>query len=240
MNISAESASQKLARRIRALLAKAADPGVTEAEALAFGEKARELLEAHQLTLSDVELAAEGTLLVAAPQDRFGVWQWITPAIGRYCECRQWQSSASKQVKLLGLRSDAEFAGWLLSSLTDFVERQRVAFAFTSAELTPASLHDFMAGCGHRISERLDELTHARRTAAAAQQLAGDASGTALVVARSALVASAFAALGLTLVAGRAKSANPGASAFAAGRQAGNSAGFGRPVGASAAPKLLR
>jgi hypothetical protein len=46
----------EIAGRIKGLLAKTVDNGCTESEALSAALKARELIEKHQLCLSEVEL----------------------------------------------------------------------------------------------------------------------------------------------------------------------------------------
>ena len=51
-----ETQKDKMAHKIRALMAKAEDSAATEAEAVAAAEKAKELLDKYQLDLGAVQL----------------------------------------------------------------------------------------------------------------------------------------------------------------------------------------
>jgi hypothetical protein len=51
---------ERVARLVRALMAKTTEAGTTEAEAMTAAEKIRELLETHQMNMSEAELISDG------------------------------------------------------------------------------------------------------------------------------------------------------------------------------------
>jgi hypothetical protein len=234
------SEGSELAAKIRALLAKTVDNGCTEAEAMAAAVKAKQLMDQYQVGLSDIELEEEGYVRGTAqcPEARkFNAQDWLASAIEAYTETRSWKTHAGYQKKwryvFFGLRSDVEFANWLLKSLECFAWQKAEEYAVRSGNTDYLSKRNFVMGCCERISERLREETTARTrkqtTAAAAL------GGRALVVVKYQLVQREYDKLGLKL--GKLYSSGftcGGADgARGAGRSAGDSASFGRPVGGS-------
>jgi hypothetical protein len=240
----------KMAHKIRALLAKTVDKGCSEAEAMAAAIKAKELIDAHQINLSEYELEQEGFTRGKAEkpwQRRFNVQWALCAVIASFCEVKVWGSyeangtrRSEKRVVFFGLQSDVEFANWLLVALESFIWSNADQF---EQELRMKQgpnaggyyvKRDFAMGACARIGERLREAIKARTP-----QVMGD--GRSLMIVKQALVQREFNKLGFKLGSGTAQSFNRGdapADAYAAGRAAGDRASFGRPVGASSGPRL--
>jgi len=228
---------QTIAARVRALLAKTTEAGATEAEAMAAANKARELMDKYQLDLGAIGMEAEGCTTgyaEANPYKNFHIRWRLAHAVKEFCDCKAWAATSFKPYKLafFGLRSDVEFAEWLIASLEDHVRRSAAEFMLSNPPLSRYSKKprwqaekDFMWGCLTRISERLKEATNARK----AQMQGG--TGTSLIVVKGALVDAEYAKLGHKLRGGGNEKVHLGnASAYDAGKAAGDRASFGRPV----------
>jgi hypothetical protein len=234
---------KSVAARVRALLAKTVENGATEAEALAAAEKASELLQKYQLTLTDAELRSEGVTeervdghqpASGKVDKKFNIKRNLSVAVARFCECKVWRSRGWKdeQLVFLGLRSDAEFAVWLVDSLTLFVSTESARYVasrdWPDGPTRWKARASFIDGCCSRISGRLYKLASERD-----KSDAKTATGTSLVVVKGALVTEAHEkarkALGLHKSRSRGRDISDG-GAFAAGAAAGERAAFGRPV----------
>jgi hypothetical protein len=221
---------QEIAARIRALLAKTVDKGCTEQEAVAAAAKAKELMDRHQVDLSETELEEEGFAKGKAEspeQRKFNVQDRLGSSIADYCEVKAWKTYAGHRKRwrfvFFGLRSDVEFANWLLNGLE--------AFVWQKADEYGGSYFDkrnFAMGCADRITERLRAEVKARK-----QKPVTMSSGRDLVVVKQAIVQREFDKLGMRFRSCRSSSYCSGGSdaAHAAGYQAGDGASFGRPVG---------
>lgn len=227
---------KEIAARIKALLAKTVDKGCTEEEAMAAAAKAKQLMDKYQIDLSEADLEAEGFVkgvAERAERRRFNVQNWIARAIAEYCDCKYWSTAKlevdaktgkvrrTSPIVFFGLRSDVEFANWLLKALEAFTWAQADRFGGNYYER-----RNFAMGCSQRISERLIEEAERRKQ--------GDvtmATGTSLVVVKDKLVAREFDKLGLKLRKTYSSYTHGGSrNANAAGRAAGDRATFGRPV----------
>jgi hypothetical protein len=229
---------QSLFRKIKALLAKTTENGCTENEAMAALDKARAMMDAHDI--SDTDLAFDGEKVERETVDRGedNIRWHLCGGVAKFCDCRVW-GSGKTQIVFLGLQSDAIFAGWLLDTLEKFVRRYSLSFLADMGRAVggetdlfgaPLNGHDreykrrsFVQGCVSRISERLHQAAAER-----ASTVCGN--GRALVPVKNALVETAFRNLGLNLRKGRARSVNADSGAFNRGRLAGDKATFGRPV----------
>lgn len=223
---------EKVASVVEALLAKTTENGATEAEAMAAAEKARELMDRHQIDLGEVGMQREGVHKVSIKRGHYktlAVKDRLAHFVSEFCDCRVWLTKSSDQMHFFGLRSDAEFATWLIGSLEQFVGNGALAFIagqpFMEARVRWEAEKAFVLGAIDRINQRLAELTRNRR----ATMAKGD--GKSLVVVKGALVASEFQKLDLTLgKGGRLGAAAKDRGAYGAGRAAGDKASFGRPV----------
>lgn len=219
---------QSISTRIRALLAKAADAGVTEHEALAFAAKARELMERYQLGLSDLELREEGVATRGVSIFSLTVGKALAVNLALYCDCKVWGDYKAGQMKFFGLRSDTELAEWLYVALVSFVQQETLEWALAGGALK-SEVEDFAIGCAMRISDRL-------REAAASRQPSG--TGKALMVVKNALVTEEFAKLNLRLRYG-GRTHQRASEAYGAGASAGERANFGRPLSGAKVAGLL-
>jgi hypothetical protein len=238
---------KSLFRKIKALLAKTTENGCTENEAMAALDKARAMMDAHDI--SDTDLAFDGEKVERETVDRGkdNIRWHLADGVGKFCDCRVW-GNGNSQIVFFGLQSDAIFAGWLLDTLEKFVRRNSLAFladvgrpvsGVTDLFGAPLNGKDreykrrsFVQGCVSRIYERL-------RQAAAERASTVCGNGRALVPVKNALVETAFRELGLSLRKSRAGKGKADFGAFDRGRQAGDRATFGRPVKGGARPLAI-
>ena len=226
--------------KIKALLAKTTVNGCTEAEAMAALDKARQMMDAYDVT--DTDLAFDGEKVTQERVDRDDPdnirWQ-LCSGVGKFCDCRVWGERATDKIVFLGLETDAGFAAWLLDTLEQFVRRQSLQFLADmgravggETDLFGAPLNgadrehkrrSFVFGCVTRIAERL-------RKAAAEREIKSAGNGRSLVVVKNALVTDAFRKLNITLRSSRSRGIDADPYAFGRGQQAGDRANFGRPV----------
>lgn len=230
---------KNVTRKIKALLAKTVESGATEAEAMSAFTKAHELLNEYQLSLSDLDIREEGTAHIEKDMDIIA--QRMSTKVGRYCECKVWKSDWVRNVKIvnrkkvdmgyytkinfIGIKTDADFAEWLLFALTNYVAGQEMNFLFSSDNTNEYAGDDFISGCIKRINTRLQEEIDRR------ELMKFTSSGRDLVPLKNAMISEAFAKLGVNLV------NSPGYAtrivderAFAKGIRAGDGVSFNRPV----------
>jgi hypothetical protein len=228
----------EIGARIQALLAKTTENGCTEAEAMSAMMKARELIEKHQFSLSEVELRADGFIQgwTDAPEVRkLNVQYSLMMAVAAFCEVKTWHQDG--RVVFFGLRSDVEFATWLLKGLEQFVWQAADVHALESGEKSYLDKRNFCVGCCDRIIERLQTEVMLRKIKPGIMR----DNSKSLVVLKSAMVEEEFACLGICLTtSSRSMTIGGSARSGDAGRAAGNKAGFGRPVNGGRAVKAIR
>lgn len=118
---------ETIAARIEALLNKTTENGATEEEALMAMQKASELMAKYQLNMTEVQLAAEG-LTHCAIEFKSSLEEQLAfklcLAIGAATETRVWRidgfGSVRPKFSFFGLRSDVDFAEYLLKTLVQF------------------------------------------------------------------------------------------------------------------------
>ena len=233
---------ETIARLIRALLAKTTDRGCTEGEAMAASAKARDLMDRYQIDLGSVGLEEEGVDTKGQTSVRvrsLKIGDYLSLAVATYCDCLTWRSGAAKEIKFFGLRSDVEFAGWLLDALSNYVKRASQSYVSgrtTDPRYRWSLQKEFVMGAIVRILERLKEAADARKV-----QQQGASDSWALGVVKGALVTREFGKLGLKLRAHTSRGVGVGnGNAFQAGRAAGDGASFGRPVGGGVVLRIAR
>ena len=132
------AALDKLKLRIQALRAKTIDNGCTEEEALSAAAKVAELLDRHDLSLTDVELRAapcERRAYETRRKKRIPLDDCIG-AIAHFCDCRVWReknAAGETSYVFFGLRSDIEVAHYL-TELIDAAVRAELGRFKTSAD----------------------------------------------------------------------------------------------------------
>lgn len=230
---------QDLAARVRALLSKTQANGATEAEALSAAAKARELMDKYHLDHGSLGMEEEGTQRYDQPfgnlrkrVDRraYEVKKFLFQPIGQFTDTKGWHSGNNSAFSFFGLRSDTDFAGWLLESLSTFVIQQAIAYEVTrlldsddAHEVTEDEERSFLDAACRRIRERLFDL---------ARERTGSNTGRELISLKNVLVQRDFDKLGIRFNGGVSVGMGGRHSgAAAAGRSAGDRASFGRPVG---------
>lgn len=197
------AALDKLRMRIQGLRAKTIANGCTEGEALAAAAKVAELLDRHDLSLTDVEIghasceqrAYETHLRKRIPLDD------CIGAIADFCDCRVWRErtrSGEVRYVFFGLRPDIE-AAHCLTGLIDGAVRSKLGRykatddyrRFRHKERHEANA-SFMLGMVASIADKLAAMK-ARRGEA------GKGTGRDLVVLEASVVDAEVDKLGLTL-----------------------------------------
>jgi hypothetical protein len=152
------------------LLQKTAANGATEAEALAAAEKARELMDHYQIEARSVGLEKEGAFKVAILRGHYktlAVKDRIAYAVAQFCDCKVWLTKSTDEMHFFGLRSDAEFAGWLVQSLAAHVAAGALSYIANEPRMEARPRWEaekaFVLGACVRISERLIQLAAERQ-----------------------------------------------------------------------------
>ena len=214
-------ARKKMLERVRAMLNT---EGRTEAEMMAFLAKARELMATYDIDESELkEQAEKAEIHRTAPSDPYEIKKNLCVNVGRFTSTKAFRTR-DQVINFAGKPSDIIFATWLLDTLQRFVMRalrqhQKELIQkgkFHSNNLTSAS---FVAGCTHRINEKLKELAPVNW-----------ATTQELIVKE----------LNMSLTKGRASRKNISEKDAAAGVKAGDSARFDRPVGADGSQRRLK
>ncbi len=214
------SPMEKLRTRIAALLAKTVANGCTEAEALAAAAKVAELLDRHQLTIGQVELARSPCRRqeYRPPKKLRAAMEACIAAIADYCDCKAWieKDAEGPLCVFFGLEADLELA----ASVTPMVEAalRAGAQAYKRSRKVVSYRHDesgsFLVGMALGMADKLAALK-SRRTAG---------HGRYLVPVKRIQVDAEFAKLGLSFRSGGPSGRKLWAGAFDAGIAAG--AGF--------------
>jgi hypothetical protein len=239
-----ETNQDKLLARIKALLSKTVEAGATEAEEMTSAAKARELIEKYQLDLGAEELRREGFVrkTIEAESVRFAFARRILLAINEFCEVKTWTEGfrgiIPTRICVLGLASDAEFAGYLIESLANFalagaglhVAAARKMAIAVAAPMTAAESREayrsYLLGCANRISLRLREMARQRK----AQMPSAGSYGALIQLDKPALIDAEMDRLGIHLRKGSGLTGGGDRGSFEAGQKHGAKASFGRPV----------
>ncbi|BAE49231.1 DUF7168 domain-containing protein [Paramagnetospirillum magneticum] len=213
----------KLKARLQALRAKTTANGCTEEEALAAAAKVAELLDQHDLSVSDLDIReeqCERAVIDTRRKQRQPISACV-PAIAAYCDCKVWleKDEAGIRYVFFGLRPGIEMAHYVYDVVMaamrggwdHYVRSQRFIHHRRDEKSS------FQFGMAVSIAEKLiamkDERDEANRRS----------SGRDLVVVRHAVVDAEYEKLNLNLRRGRASGKKVEASAFQAGQTAGQS-----------------
>ena len=229
-----------IAAKIRALLNMTTENGASENEQVIAIQKARKLMDEHNLSMDEVQLKAEGVdefhWLDATPEQvrilrKSGLWH----SIANLAEVKYWNHTASRsrtrrtfKPMFFGFSGDVMFAKWLAQSIINTV--QRAADAYIKS--LPKEKHNAMVkfsfayGMARRISDRMDDEVAARN---AGRAFAGK--NAVMVIDKMALVDEEFAnKFKFKLATARASGVRLNAAAHGAGADAGASTTWSRPV----------
>lgn len=239
--------------KIRALLAKTAANGCTEAEAMAAFEMARKLMERHQIDMDEANTPED---VETKPMDHRRaesreIRMELIVALSRYTETRVWQTGSGNaaRITICGLQSNVIFAEWLLEALESFIVRGANEYMLTLNEGATVGgsrassrfreQADMFGGLGFKTQGRhYSKMQLARMREdyikAAAIEIgrrlmeAAPKQGKAVELAEAAMKRN-----GIVLSKGRSHSAGSiDPSAGEAGRSRGQAAQFNRPVNA--------
>jgi hypothetical protein len=219
------AALDKLTIRIQALRAKTIENGCTEDEALSAAAKVAELLDRHDLSLTDVELRAapcERRAYETYRKKRIPLDDCIG-AIAHFCDCRVWReknAAGENSYVFFGLRSDVEVAHYL-AELIDAAVRAELGRFKTSADYRRFRHQDrhlanasFALGMVASIADKLVAMK-------ASRDQVNLGTGRALVVVKTAVVDAEFDKLGMQLRTQRRSSRTVSMTAYEAGGVAG-------------------
>ncbi|AWL96112.1 MULTISPECIES: DUF7168 domain-containing protein [Bradyrhizobium] len=227
----------KLKLRIQALRAKTIANGCTEDEALSAAAKVAELLDRHDLSLSDVELRAspcERRVYETYRKKRIPLDDCIG-AIAHFCDCRVWREKnpAGENIYVFfGLGADVEVAHYL-AELIDGAVRAELGRFKTSVDyarfrhqerhLANAS---FALGMVASIAQRLVAMK-------ASRDQVNESTGRGLVVLKTSVVDAELDKLDLKLRTARSTSRMVSMTAYEAGGAAGASLAINPGLGES-------
>jgi hypothetical protein len=226
----------RLLDKIRALLSKTQENGCTEAEAFASLDKARALMDAYEVTSEELRLTREEADIIfkAARNDEYGVRSWLGFPVSRFCDCRT-LTNRNGDICFVGLRSDVQFADWLLDHLANFVRAELAAFLIGRTEEHDNRrrlINSFVYGCTGKISGRLLALV------ALSAQRARD-NNRALVVIKTQKIDAFLAERGIHLPPPKRRGCpDSSVDGYNAGVSAGDRASFNRPVSGDTARRL--
>lgn len=190
---------EKIAARIRALLAKTVENGCTEDEAIAAAEKAAEMLARYNLTVDEVQMRASPFARhTETHDDATGPRLWkVADPIAKITGARYWQSRAGVhpvEISFFGFEHEVLVAQYLLeicaNAMRSQEERLRREYRLLVPRAQMRKIVPFLDGMSDRLHRRLKELIPPATT------------GTGLVVLRNALIDEA---LGMKLESMRAR-----------------------------------
>lgn len=153
-------ARKKMIERIKAMLNSG---GRTEAEMMAFLAKAQELMATYNISEDDLNVAEKARIHKTDPSDPYDIKKVLCVNVGKFTSTKAFRDR-EQIINFAGKESDILFATWLLDTLQMFIMRELRAYQKKlitekgiahSNNLTSAS---FVAGCAHRINEKLKEL----------------------------------------------------------------------------------
>lgn len=238
-----EKSISEIVERIRALRAKAADDGATEAEAMQAAALAAKLLSKHNIAEADLRDKKEDMKAETVGASNYTsrlpyITRFVFSQIEKLTETKAYSSSG--QMKFIGVGADPEMAIYLYELILGASEREWKRFWATeknkpvhkeqaSRSYTNYVKRGFIAGFGYRISQRLAEMVKEKQ-AAYAKQVKDTAAGTALVIKKQDLIKQEELSLNLrpapkTRHRERSKIGN------LAGVAAGDKVNLGRPLG---------
>jgi hypothetical protein len=126
---------EELLAKIRALLSKTIEAGCTESEAMAALQKAQAMMDVYDVSDEELQLVKEekATAQFYEEHDPHGVKRGLAYAVNKFAGTMCWTYRGEGKRAICGLPADVEFAEFLLGALDEFVKREYVRFAITSA-----------------------------------------------------------------------------------------------------------
>lgn len=224
-----------LIKKIKALLSKTVENGCTEAEAMNALAMAQAMMDTYDVSVDEIEQTKKEEAVreeMKDMRDPHHIRAHITVKISEFTNTKAWRNEFKSQkfkYNFVGLRSDVDFALWLVEHLTLFVQRELKNYLWVHGHqsLEPASkrrvINGFVIGCCYRINQRLEELIEQGR-------FKRNENANALVVVKNELIVRKMQEIGINLRKPRQRGAKCEPDGYAAGKAAGDRANFGRPV----------
>src|SRR5262245_58321689 len=215
---------ESVLNKIRALLAKTMENGCSEAEAMTALGKAQAMKDAYAVTEAELNLTKEEKAILRreppGTKDPNRIKWFLTRAVSDFCNCESWRQFRREGggIVFCGLPADAQFATWLLDTLTNFVQADLINFLLDAGpghEERRETIRGFVMGCTDRVSDRLRKLCEQSATLATSN-------AKALVVIKDAAVKAKLNELGIHLCTGSSSCGAWDSSSYAAGRAAGD------------------
>lgn len=236
--------NEKLMKRIAALLQKTVENGCTQEEALAAAETAERMMREYQITQSEAELGAEGTILEEIPLyesgsmkfgKEFHIKDLISVQLGKLCTTKSWMNEQKGVLCVIGLKSDIDLFAYLIDMLS--VKCWQLAVERTAhiqgerRGYRRNFILGFVSGLGRKIREVVEERED--------DKTYKTSDGKSLVLVKTGIVDSRYGkeTAHLNLDNGR-KSYSTDKKMHLAGFSEGRKANLGRPVGGKATLQL--
>lgn len=228
-----------LARKIRALMAKANDPSVTEAEAASYAAKVQELLVKNGLSMQDIKEPDVERADVGGSDFDEKKKRWTSPSRRAllHSVCRFYMCEAigpargMRDWKIIGRPHNVEVA----ISMTEYLINTTIRLSNQwGRENVGLNIIDFRKGCMMRLGERLDEM-RSQKTAAEKPTWNGSNPGNlpALFLSEKQLVKN-YMDSKMNIKWSKSRPIRAGAAGFAAGRRAGSEMSLHGQVGGGA------
>jgi hypothetical protein len=225
----------RLKSRIQALRAKTVANGCTEQEALGAAAKVAELLDQHDLSLTDIEIREEPCerAVIETHRKQRGPLDGCVNAIAEFCDCRVWRERndfGEFRYVFFGLSPDVAVAQYVADLVSTAMATDAAQFKSTrdyrrtrtgDRRLVSAS---FLHGMAASVSARLLAMKQERDTVNAG-------TGRDLVVVKQAVVDGELERLGMTFSRPRASGQTIARNAFEAGQAAGRGLAINPGIG---------
>ena len=193
----------KLRARIQALRSKTIENGCTEDEALSAATKVADLLDRHDLSLTDIETRdeqCERVAFVASRKKRIPL-EGCIGAITAFCDCRAWREKTAMgelRYVFFGLPADAT-AALYLTELVDAAVRAELGRYKTSPEYLRFKHNErHMANASFALG-MVDSIASKLLALKAARDEHNRSSGRDLVIIKASVVEAELAKLGVQL-----------------------------------------
>lgn len=219
--------NESILHKIRSMLAKTVENGCTEAEAMAALGIAQRMMAEYEVTAEDLELEDEKAVIEYSHVKDVRNIRWkLCYWVARFTDTYSYGNK--REINFVGLKSDVDFAIWLVETLARFVDAQLKSYLWANGYQSikdPAIkrkiINGFVIGCTDRINRKLAEMVSKRPSTT---------NSTALVVAKDALIKEAIKDIKIGNSDNRGRPMKAYRNAVEAGSKAGENASFGRPV----------
>ncbi len=226
---------EDIARKIRALLAKAEDSAATEGEAVAASQKAKELMDKYQISMGEAELLEDGfenKRFTAETREQNFISQGLAPYIALFTEtkCILIPNGAGKfrSIQRIGLKTDVMLAEYFSEVLTNFVIRNAKKYSHLGKVTYESHRTGLIFGINDKIKEVVAQRKEAIKTSGKNELVAID---------KNALVSNEFAKLYGGRIGRVRKSYNTGdAEAYHNGKSIGRKVNLSEPVSSNSKP----